>query len=53
MDVETGLDRPVKPHELTTRRLLLRPLRADDAPGMYAIYSDRKTMRYWSSRRVT
>lgn len=52
MDVETGLDRPVKPHELTTRRLLLRPLRADDAPGMYAIYSDRQTMRYWSAQVV-
>jgi RimJ/RimL family protein N-acetyltransferase len=52
MDVETGLDRPVKPHELTTRRLLLRPLRADDAPGMYAIYSDRKTMRYWSAQVI-
>jgi RimJ/RimL family protein N-acetyltransferase len=38
-----------KPCELRTRRLLLRPLGADDAPGMYAIYSDPETMKYWSS----
>lgn len=42
----------VKPIDVETRRLLLRPLRSDDAPGMYAIYSDPQTMRYWSAQVV-
>jgi [ribosomal protein S5]-alanine N-acetyltransferase len=33
---------------LRTARLVLRPLRADDAPALYAIYSDPRVMRYWS-----
>ena len=52
MEVAKYPEWDVKPLELTTRRLLLRPLRADDAPGMYAIYSDPETMRYWSSQVV-
>lgn len=44
--------RALKPCDVVTRRLLLRPLRGDDAPGMYAIYSDPDTMRYWSTRPV-
>jgi ribosomal-protein-alanine N-acetyltransferase len=34
---------------LTTRRLLLRPLREADAPELFAIFSDPKVTRYWSS----
>lgn len=34
---------------LRTRRLLLRPLRADDAPVLFAIHSDPLVMRYWST----
>jgi RimJ/RimL family protein N-acetyltransferase len=52
MEVATSPGRDVKPIELRTRRLVLRPLRADDAPGMYAIYSDPQTMRYWSARVI-
>jgi RimJ/RimL family protein N-acetyltransferase len=52
MEVATSPERDVKPLELKTRRLVLRPLRADDAPGMYAIYSDRQTMRYWSAQVI-
>jgi RimJ/RimL family protein N-acetyltransferase len=52
MEVATDPEWDVKPLELTTRRLLLRPLHADDAPGMYAIYSDPETMRYWSSKVI-
>ncbi|SHN34572.1 GNAT family N-acetyltransferase [Rhizobacter sp. OV335] len=35
--------------ELRTERLLLRPLRDDDAPALLAIFSDPETMRYWSA----
>lgn len=52
MDVARSPTGAVKPREINTRRLLLRPLVADDAPGMYAIYSDPQTMRYWSSRPI-
>lgn len=34
---------------LPTRRLLLRPLRADDATALLAIFSDPRVMRYWST----
>ncbi|WP_377703491.1 GNAT family N-acetyltransferase [Pseudoduganella sp. UC29_71] len=34
---------------LSTERLVLRPIGADDAPALYGIYSDPETMRYWSS----
>lgn len=34
---------------LSTRRLELRPLTQDDAPQLFAIFSDREVMRYWSS----
>lgn len=33
---------------LRTERLMLRPLRPDDAPALYGIYSDPLVMRYWS-----
>ncbi len=33
---------------LQTSRLRLRPYRADDAPAMFALYSDPRVMRYWS-----
>ncbi len=52
MEVATDPKWDVKPLQLTTRRLVLRPLRADDAPGMYAIYSDPETMRYRSSKEI-
>jgi len=35
---------------LTTRRLLLRPLRDVDAPALYAMFSDPQVTRYWSSQ---
>lgn len=34
---------------LETPRLVLRPLEPDDAAGMFAIFSDREVMRYWST----
>ncbi|WP_088285329.1 GNAT family N-acetyltransferase [Ideonella sp. A 288] len=34
---------------LATARLLLRPLRDGDAPGLWAIFSDARVMRYWST----
>ena len=34
--------------ELHTPRLLLRPLREDDAAALFAIFSDAVAMRYWS-----
>jgi ribosomal-protein-alanine N-acetyltransferase len=34
---------------LTTSRLYLRPLRDDDASALFAIYSDPRIMRFWSS----
>ena len=52
MDAAKQQDQAVRPGEIPTRRLLLRPLRNDDAPDMYAIYSDAKTMKYWSSRPI-
>jgi RimJ/RimL family protein N-acetyltransferase len=52
MEVATSPGREVKPFELKTRRLVLRPLRAEDAPGMYAIYSDAQTMRFWSAQVI-
>ena len=35
--------------ELTTERLLLRPLRPDDAEALFAIFSHPEVMRYWST----
>lgn len=52
MEAATPLSREVKPCEFSTRRLVLRPLCADDAPGMYAIYSDPETMKYWSTHTI-
>jgi RimJ/RimL family protein N-acetyltransferase len=49
MEASQNLTMDIGPCEVQTRRLLVRPLRADDAPGMYSIYSDPQTMRYWSS----
>lgn len=34
---------------LTTKRLLLRPLRDSDACELLGIFSDPKVMRYWSA----
>lgn len=34
--------------ELRSPRLRLREVRADDAPALFAIHSDRRVMRYWS-----
>jgi RimJ/RimL family protein N-acetyltransferase len=34
---------------LKTKRLTLRPFRADDAEPLFAIFSDPVVMRYWSS----
>lgn len=34
---------------LRTARLLLRPLRPDDAPALFGVYSDPRVMRYWST----
>lgn len=34
---------------LRTDRLVLRPLRAGDEDALYAIFSDAKVMRYWST----
>jgi len=33
---------------LRTERLVLRPLRPDDAAALYGIYADPRVMRYWS-----
>ena len=33
---------------LRTERLVLRPLRPDDAPALYGMHSDPRVMRYWS-----
>lgn len=53
METATKLTMDIEPCEVHTRRLLMRPLRADDAPGMYAIYSDPRTMKYWSSVTIS
>lgn len=37
-----------EPKTLTTRRLVIRPLRADDADALHAIYSDEELMTWWS-----
>jgi RimJ/RimL family protein N-acetyltransferase len=39
---------PLSVPVLTSTRLRLRPYRADDAPAMFALYSDPRVMRYWS-----
>ncbi len=52
MEAENHTERGLRPLEITTQRLLLRPLCGDDAPGMYAIYSDPEAMRYWSARPI-
>ncbi|THC43945.1 GNAT family N-acetyltransferase [Massilia sp. Mn16-1_5] len=36
------------PPVLTTSRLRLRPLAADDGPALYSIFSDEEVVRYWS-----
>jgi len=53
METATKLTMDIEPCEVPTRRLLMRPLRADDTPGMYAIYSDPQTMKYWSSVAIS
>jgi len=34
---------------ISTPRLLLRPMTESDAPALFAVFSDPKVMRYWSS----
>ncbi len=34
---------------LDTPRLVLRPLRPDDVPALFALFSDPQVMRYWST----
>jgi RimJ/RimL family protein N-acetyltransferase len=41
--------RPFDRVTLETERLLLRPLAAADAQSLFALFSDPKMMRYWSS----
>ena len=38
---------------LRTPRLTLRPVADDDAPALFAIFSDRDVMRYWSRPPMT
>jgi ribosomal-protein-alanine N-acetyltransferase len=40
---------PFSEMKLLTERLELRPLVADDAPALFAIFSDPAVMRYWST----
>jgi ribosomal-protein-alanine N-acetyltransferase len=40
---------PVTPPDLTTPRLVLRPLRDSDAEALFAVFSDPAVMRYWST----
>ena len=48
MEAQRTMTTALQPCERKTRRLLLRGLRAADAPDMFAIYSDPPTMKYWS-----
>lgn len=52
MDAAKHLDEPLKPCEIATQRLLLRPLRSDDSPGLFAVYSDHEAMKYWSAQPI-
>jgi RimJ/RimL family protein N-acetyltransferase len=38
---------------LTTNRLTLRPLTKDDAPDLFAVFSDPAVVRYWSTEPWT
>lgn len=40
---------PITPPELTTPRLLLRPLQETDAEALFAVFSNPAVMRYWST----
>lgn len=42
-----------EPITLNTPRLVLRPLREDDAAVLFAMYSDPQFMRYWSFAPMT
>jgi [ribosomal protein S5]-alanine N-acetyltransferase len=42
-----------EPVTLTTPRLAMRPLREDDATGLFAMYSDPEFTRYWSFSAMT
>jgi [ribosomal protein S5]-alanine N-acetyltransferase len=42
-----------EPNTLTTPRLILRPLRDEDAHALFAIWSDADTMRYFSFPAMT
>ncbi|GGH19006.1 Protein N-acetyltransferase, RimJ/RimL family [Cribrihabitans marinus] len=41
------------PEQLATERLLLRRLRADDAPALHAVFSDALAMQYFGDRHET
>jgi len=45
--------RPFHDITLTTERLLLRPLVPADAESLFAVFSDPRVMRYWSSKPWT
>lgn len=45
--------RPFHDITLTTNRLLLRPLVPADAEPLFAVFSDPRVMRYWSSKPWT
>lgn len=45
--------RPFHDITLTTNRLRLRPLTPADAEPLFAVFSDPKVMRYWSSKPWT
>ena len=44
---------PFAEFALTAQRVTLRFLTAADAPAIYAIFSDRDVMRYWSRPPMT
>ena len=39
--------------EIKTERLLLRPMRASDLDGLFAVFSDARAMQYWSKPPMT
>ena len=36
---------------IATARLRLRPMRRDDAEGLFLVFCDAQAMRFWSSSR--
>lgn len=43
------MNQPFDQLTIATERLRLRPLRDDDAPALFGIFSDPRVMRYWSA----